>query len=72
MPRPEYRGPGTKIGDKVILPFSAARANFGRVVNYACHGGKRYLITFRGRPTAVVVGIEDLRRLEEAEQSGFF
>ncbi|HVK20986.1 MAG TPA: type II toxin-antitoxin system Phd/YefM family antitoxin [Actinokineospora sp.] len=49
------------------LPISEARDHLGAVVAKVEHAHERTILTRHGRPVAAVVSIEDLRRLEAAE-----
>lgn len=50
--------------------LAEARDNLSSLVNDVAHGKQRIVIESRGRPKAVIVGLEDLERLEEADTSG--
>ncbi len=43
----------------------AARENFAELINQASYGGKRVILTRRGKPVAALVSLHDLRALEE-------
>lgn len=47
---------------------SEAKARFSALMARAGYGGERFLIERRGRPLAVLVGVEDLERLEEGRR----
>lgn len=49
------------------MSISAARDRLGEVVAKVEHAHERVVLTRHGRPVAAVVSIEDLRRLETAE-----
>ncbi|MDR6597250.1 type II toxin-antitoxin system Phd/YefM family antitoxin [Saccharothrix longispora] len=49
------------------MPISVARDQLGEVVSRVEHAHERAVLTRHGRPVAAVVSIEDLRRLEAAE-----
>lgn len=46
------------------LNVSEARSGFSEIVNNAAYGGKRTMISRRGKEVAAVIPIEDLRLLE--------
>lgn len=43
----------------------AARENFAELINQASYGGKRVILTRRGKPVAALVSLHDLRALED-------
>ncbi len=43
----------------------AARENFAELINQASYGGRRVILTRRGKPVAALVSLRDLRILEE-------
>jgi prevent-host-death family protein len=43
----------------------AARENFAELINQASYGGKRVILTRRGKPVAALISLHDLRVLEE-------
>ncbi|GAA1338203.1 type II toxin-antitoxin system Phd/YefM family antitoxin [Saccharothrix algeriensis] len=49
------------------LPISVARDQLGELVSKVEHAHERAVLTRHGRPVAAVVSIDDLRRLEAAE-----
>ncbi|WP_253890378.1 type II toxin-antitoxin system Phd/YefM family antitoxin [Actinokineospora diospyrosa] len=49
------------------MPISMARDHLGEVVSRVEHAHERAVLTRHGRPVAAVVSIDDLRRLEAAE-----
>lgn len=49
------------------MPISEARDHLGEVVAKVEHAHERTILTRHGRPVAAVVSIDDLRRLEVAE-----
>ncbi|MBS0349895.1 MAG: type II toxin-antitoxin system Phd/YefM family antitoxin [Proteobacteria bacterium] len=51
----------------------AARENFAELINQASYGGRRVILTRRGKPVAALVSLKDLRILEdgpEGEKNG--
>ncbi len=44
----------------------AARENFAELINQASYGGRRVILTRRGKPVAALVSLHDLRTLEES------
>jgi prevent-host-death family protein len=47
------------------VSIAEARAELSAHVNRVAHGGERVILTSRGRPKAALVGLEDLRALED-------
>lgn len=43
----------------------AARENFAELINQASYGGKRVILTRRGKPVAALISLHDLHALEE-------
>lgn len=43
----------------------AARENFAELINQASYGGRRVVLTRRGKPIAALVSLHDLRVLEQ-------
>lgn len=43
----------------------AARENFAELINQASYGGRRVVLTRRGKPVAALISLRDLRLLEE-------
>ncbi len=43
----------------------AARENFAELINQASYGGRRVILTRRGKPVAALISLRDLRILEE-------
>ena len=41
------------------------KSDLSGVINQVAYGGKRIIVTSRGKPKAALIGIEDLRRLEK-------
>jgi len=44
----------------------AARENFAELINQASYGGRRVVLTRRGKPVAALISLNDLRFLEDA------
>jgi prevent-host-death family protein len=51
------------------IGLAEARDTLSSLVNDVAHGKQRIVIESRGRAKAVIIGIEDLERLERAEAS---
>jgi len=47
----------------------AARENFAELINQASYGGRRVILTRRGKPVAALISLHDLRVLEETQQA---
>ncbi len=45
----------------------AARENFAELINQASYGGKRVILSRRGKPVAALISLRDLRILEETQ-----
>jgi prevent-host-death family protein len=45
----------------------AARENFAELINQASYGGKRVILTRRGKPVAALISLHDLRTLEDRQ-----
>jgi prevent-host-death family protein len=45
--------------------MTALRQNLGDLVNRAAYGGERIVLISHGEPKAAIIGISDLRRLEQ-------
>ena len=41
------------------------KSDLSGMINQVAYGGKRIIVTSRGKPKAALIGIEDLRRLEK-------
>jgi prevent-host-death family protein len=52
--------------DEIQVSMTALRQNLGDLVNRAAYGGERIVLVSRGEPRAAIIGIPDLRRLEQA------
>jgi prevent-host-death family protein len=53
--------------DMKRIGLAEARDNLSSLVNDVAHGKQRIVIESRGRAKAVIVGLDDLERLERAE-----
>ncbi|HFQ93277.1 MAG TPA: type II toxin-antitoxin system Phd/YefM family antitoxin [Anaerolineae bacterium] len=53
----------------VEISISQVKAGFSEYVNRAAYGRERIVILSRGKPKAVMLGMDDLRRLEELEDA---
>jgi prevent-host-death family protein len=49
--------------------ISDLKSALSEFLNRAAYGRERIIVTSRGKPKAVLIGIEDLRRLEELEEA---
>lgn len=49
--------------------FSEARSELTEIVNHVAFGHDRYILTRNGKELAAIVSIEDLKILEEIEDS---
>lgn len=49
---------------------SEAKAHFSELLHRAGYSGERFVVERRGRPLAALVGVEDLRRLEDEGGGG--
>lgn len=53
------------------ISIAQARNNFSDLLGEVYYGGKRFLIEKLGKPFAVLVGVEEYRRFEEAREFFF-
>ena len=51
--------------DEIQVSMTALRQNLGDLVNRAAYGGERIVLVSHGEPRAAIIGIADLRRLEQ-------
>jgi prevent-host-death family protein len=51
------------------VSITEVKASFSEFLNRAAYGRERIVILSRGKPKAAVIGIEDLHRLEELEDT---
>jgi len=62
------------IGDKNMLQVittANARNNFSNLLGEVYYGGKKYLIQKLGKPFAVLLNVEEYKKLEELRESLF-
>lgn len=52
---------------EIQISMSKLRQNLGSLVNQAAYGGERLLLMAHGEPKAAIIGIEDLRRLQQLD-----
>jgi prevent-host-death family protein len=50
---------------EIQVSMTDLRQNLGDLVNRAAYGGERVILVSRGQPRAAIIGIEELRRLEQ-------
>jgi prevent-host-death family protein len=50
---------------EIQVSMTDLRQKLGDLVNRAAYGGERIVLVSRGEPRAAIIGIEDLRRLEQ-------
>ena len=50
------------------VSIGEVKREFSELVNRVAYGGERIVLTSRGKPKAVLVNIEDYRRLQAQEQ----
>ena len=48
-----------KAGQSNIVSVSTARQQFGQITRRAKNHQERFIITYRGKPKAIIVGIEE-------------
>ncbi len=53
---------------EIQVSMSRLRQNLGSLVNRAAYGGVRIVLVAHGEPKAALVGIEDLRRLQQLNE----
>ena len=53
----------------IKVSVSEVKADFSKYLNQAAYGHERVVITSRGKPKAILVGIEEMKRLEAMEQA---
>lgn len=49
------------------VPFSEVRANLTDIVNEVAYGGKRVILTRKGKELVAIIPLEDLEALETIE-----
>ena len=52
----------------VEVTMTQLRQGLGELVNRAAYGGERVILVSHGAPRAVIIGMEDLTRLERSAQ----
>lgn len=50
---------------EIQVSMSKLRQNLGSLVNRAAYGGEHIVLVAHGEPKAAIIGIEDLRRLQQ-------
>lgn len=45
-----------------VLSLSTVRANFGKVLDRVCLNNERVIVTYRGKPQAVIISITDFNK----------
>jgi prevent-host-death family protein len=53
----------------IEVSVSEVKADFSKYINQAAYGHERVVITSRGKPKAILVGIEEMKRLEALERA---
>lgn len=53
----------------IEVSISKIKSAFSEYLNRAAYGRERIVVLSRGKPKAAVIGMEDLRRLEELEDA---
>jgi prevent-host-death family protein len=51
------------------ISISDLKSALSEFLNRAAYGRERIIVTSRGKPKAVLISIEDLRRLEQLEEA---
>lgn len=51
---------------EIQVSMTTLRQSLGDLVNRAAYGGERIVLVSRGEPRAAIIGINELRRLEQA------
>ncbi|CAL9387996.1 hypothetical protein SUDANB176_01199 [Streptomyces sp. enrichment culture] len=51
------------------IPVTQARAELADLINRVVYGGERVVVTRHGKPLVALVSADDLRRLEELQES---
>lgn len=54
----------------VEVTMTQLRQGLGELVNRAAYGGERIILISHGAPRAVIISIEDLKRLEQSAEQG--
>ena len=53
----------------IRVSVSEVKADFSKYLNQAAYGHERVVITSRGKPKAILLGIEEMKRLEALEKA---
>lgn len=53
----------------IKVSVSEVKSAFSKYLNQAAYGKERVVITSRGKPKAILVGIEEMKRLEALEKT---
>lgn len=53
----------------IKVSVSEVKADFSKYLNKAAYGQERVIITSRGKPKAILLGIEEMERLEAFEKA---
>ena len=53
----------------IKVSVSEIKADFSKYLNQAAYGQERVVITSRGKPKAILLGIEEVKRLEALEKA---
>ena len=48
-----------------IIPALQARTQLGEIINRACYGKSRFIVTRGGKPAVVIMGVEDYENMLE-------
>ncbi len=51
------------------IGMAEAKSKLSDLVGRAAYGGERFILERRGRPVAILIGLDDYRRLQELEQA---
>ena len=55
---------------EIQVSMTTLRQSLGDLVNRAAYGGERIVLVSRGEPRAAIIGINELRRLEQQASAG--
>ena len=53
----------------IKVSVSEVKADFSKYLNQAAYGHERVVITSRGKPKAILLGIEEMKRLKALEKA---
>jgi prevent-host-death family protein len=53
----------------IKVSVSKVKSDFSKYLNQAAYGKERVVITSRGKPKAILVGVEEMKRLEALEKT---